>query len=94
MSTAIDIHQKAANVIADLASADKEQALAVLAAEQQKGDAARSTVVKAAEDRLALLDLPGEPQDEEPTGVWAQLLDDQGEPVLRDGKPVATDLLV
>lgn len=83
----------ARELITELETADQETAQAVLTAEQEKGDNARSTVVKAAEDRLAVLAVPGEPQEEEPSGVWAQLLDDSGEPVLVDGNPVRTELV-
>lgn len=90
----LSIEQNAPELIHDLSTATEDQALAVLVAEQEKGDAARSTVVKAAEERLEALSIPGEAQESEPSGVWAQLLDDSGEPVLVDGKAVATELVV
>lgn len=89
----LSIEQNAPDLIRDLATATEDQALAVLVAEQEKGEAARSTVVKAAEERLEVLAVPGKPQESAPSGVWAQLLDDSGEPVLVDGNPVAAELI-
>lgn len=81
----------AADLVAELADADLELATAILQEEQTK-DAPRVTVVRAAEERLALLAIPGEPQETIPKGVWAQLLDENGEPVLVDGNPVRAEL--
>lgn len=96
-SPAISIDQKAAEVISDLATADYDQAQAVLAAEQEKGDGARSTVVAAAEARVAELAPVVEHEgtvltDGIPDGPWAQLLDGDGNPVLVDGNPVAAEV--
>lgn len=88
----ISTEQNAADVIADLATADREQAQGVLAEESAK-EKPRTTVVAAAQERLEVLDIPGEPQEEEPEGAWAQLLDGDGEPVLVDGLPVKTVLI-
>lgn len=83
----------AAELKAELATATEDEARATLAAEQQKGDQARSTVVQAAEERLAVLAVPGEPvTGSGPSGVWAQLLDDDGKPVKVDGADVAAEL--
>lgn len=83
--------KKADELKAILADADQETAQSILSQETAKEEP-RSTVVKAAEDRLAVLAVPGEPQESEPSGVWAQLLDDSGEPVLVDGNPVRAEL--
>lgn len=88
-----ETEKKAAELITELETASKEEAQAVLTAEQEKGDQARSTVVKAAEDRLEVLAVPGEPQEGTPSGVWAQLLDDDGKPVVVDGNPVRAELV-
>lgn len=84
--------KNAQDLVKDLETASQEEATAVLRAEQEKGEDARVTVVRAAEARLETLAIPGEPQESTPTGVWAQLLDAEGEPVLVDGNPVATPL--
>ena len=74
-----------------LETADEAEARAILQEEQEQ-EKPRSTVVQAAEARLEVLSVPGEPQDSTPSGVWAQLLDADGEPVLVDGQPVRTEL--
>lgn len=84
--------KNAQDLVKDLGTATQEEATAVLRAEQEKGDSARTTVVNAAEARLEVLAVPGEPVDKEPEGVWAQLLDADGEPVQVDGKPVQAEL--
>lgn len=81
----------AADLVADLADADLETATAILQGEQTR-DAPRVTVVRAAEERLALLAIPGEPLESTPKEVWAQLLDADGNPVLVDGNPVRAEL--
>lgn len=84
----------ARELIADLAGADQETAQAILTAEKAKpeGDQ-RTTVITAAEERLNVLAVPGDPQDSEPTsGTWAKLLDGDGNPVLVDGKTVRATL--
>jgi hypothetical protein len=88
-----ETEKKAAELINDLATADQEEAQAILTAEQEKGEQARSTVIQAAEERLAVLAVPGEPQEGTPSGVWAQLLDDSGEPVKVDGQTVRSELV-
>lgn len=82
----------AAELKEDLKTATADQATDILNAENQREEP-RVTVVSAAEARLAELAQPGEVLDAEPTGAWAQLLDGDGEPVLVDGKPVATELV-
>lgn len=82
----------AQDLVKDLASATEEEATATLQAEKERGDDARVTVVRAAEERLETLAVPGEPQEGTPSGVWAQLLDADGEPVLVDGNPVRSEL--
>jgi len=81
----------AAELKKDLETATEAEARAILQEEQDREEP-RSTVVSAAEDRLAVLAVPGEPQDSTPSGVWAQLLDVDGEPVLVDGSPVKAEL--
>lgn len=81
----------AAELVAELADADQEKATAILQEEQAR-DAPRVTVVRAAEERLAVLAIPGVPQETVPREVWAQLLDADGEPVLVDGNPVRAEL--
>lgn len=81
----------ATELVDELASASEEEAKAILQGEKER-ESPRVTVVRAAEERLAVLAVPGEPQDTEPEGVWAQLLDADGEPVLVDGKPVRAEL--
>ena len=84
--------KKATELVADLESASREEAQAILDAEQAR-ETPRVTVVRAAEERLAILDVPGEPQEESPEGrAWAQLLDADGEPVTIDGTPVEADI--
>lgn len=93
MSDTLSTDQTASELIELLASADEDQARQLLADESAK-EKPRSTVVAAAEERLAVLDIPGEPQEDgEPDGAWAQLLDGEGEPVLVDGNPVAAELI-
>lgn len=89
-----DVTEKtAAELKEDLKTATAEQATDILNAENQREEP-RVTVVSAAQARLEELDQPGEVQDSTPTGAWAQLLDGDGKPVLVDGKPVATELVV
>lgn len=82
----------ATELVKDLETASQEEAQAALQAEQEKGDGARVTVVRAAEERLAVLAVPGEPVGSTPTGIWAQLLDADGKPVQVDGQPVQAEL--
>lgn len=82
----------AQDLVKDLATADQEEAQSILTAEKERGEDARVTVVRAAEERLETLAVPGEPQEGTPSGVWAQLLDAEGKPVLVDGNPVAAEL--
>lgn len=82
----------AQELVKDLSSATEEEAKAILQEEQERGEEQRVTVVRAAEERLAVLAVPGEPQEGTPEGVWAQLLDADGKPVLVDGSPVRTEL--
>lgn len=85
----------APELIEALATYDREQVNAVLAEEQTR-PRPRSTVIKAAEDRLRDLSEPlaGEPIDSIPEDeAWAQLLDGDGNPVLVDGKPVRAELV-
>lgn len=82
----------APELVKDLTSATEEEARAILQAEQERGEEQRVTVVRAAEERLAVLAVPGKPQESTPSGVWAQLLDADGEPVLVDGNAVAAEL--
>lgn len=82
----------AAELKKDLETASLEEATAVLQEEQEKAEP-RTTVVQAAEARLETLAVPGEPVEGTPTGLWAQLLDGDGNPVLVDGAPVQTELV-
>lgn len=94
--------ESAKDLVAELKEADLDRAQAVLTAEQEKPEEERrKTVVAAAEARLAelapVVALPesaevledGLPEDR----GWAQLLDENGEPVLVDGKPVEAELV-
>lgn len=81
----------AAELKKTLETATEEEARAILQ-EEQAQEEPRSTVVSAAEARLETLAVPGEPQDSTPSGVWAQLLDADGKPVLVDGQPVKAEL--
>lgn len=83
--------KNASELIDILAAADRETTESILSQEQAK-EKPRITVVKAAEDRLEVLAVPGDPQEETPEGFWAQLLDGDGEPVLVDGLPVRAEL--
>lgn len=92
--------EKATELVAELKDADLERARAILTAEQEKPEAERrKSVVAAAEARVAELEPvaevngtvleDGAPEDR----GWAQLLGDDGEPVLVDGNPVEAELV-
>ena len=81
----------AAELKETLATASQEEATAILQEEQGR-EKPRTTVVEAAEARLEVLAVPGDPVDREPRGVWAQLLDVDGKPATVDGAPVRTAL--
>lgn len=83
----------AAELVNDLKEATAEEASDILNAENERPEP-RKTVVAAATARLEELDSPGEVLTGTPDGAWAQLLDGDGEPVLVDGNPVATDIEV
>lgn len=98
MTDDIDVTQNARDVVTELAEADDDQARAALAAEQAKPEGEqRTTVIKAAEARIAELapvtETEGSVVEGEPSGAWAQLLDGDGEPVLVDGNPVDAGLV-
>lgn len=81
----------AAELKTSLETATEDEARLVLAEERSK-EKPRTTVIEAAEARLAKLAIPGEPTTSTPTGVWARLLDVDGKPAKVDGAEVRAEL--
>lgn len=86
----------ATELVETLKTATEEEATTILNGETQKPEAdQRVTVIRAAQARLDALAAPGGPLEDDPedAGAWAQLLDDDGKPVLEDGQPVRVDIV-